>query len=530
MVMFSLLFFLMSCAAHTINVSISRARSWIGIGAEAHLVGLVSRKLLRLSAAAASRQSSGNLKTLITSDVRNIGLFMDNIARGLIPAVTALLVIGPLLVHFSGRAGFFGLAIMMGIIPITLGLNAISAHFQLKSQAELDALTSLAGEWVKNIRLIRYLSWDAVFQRDVASGLKRYISIYVIQHFIACLIYGLSGAWWMVSTAGVILIARRQQYPLDLMAFFGSLWLLTFMNGYLANVPNTIRLMGLASPAITRIARLLAEEEQEDHRKPGTPVSLDATPVRMIFERVTFHYPGGKTAIRDLSIEVELDRQLAIVGEVGCGKTTLLRLLCGDIPPTDGNIRIHFNNGEVHDLWSRSAYEAYRRHIAYVPQEAFVSNDLFESNISLSADPADNRENDIALAAYWAELEADLALLPGGLREEIGESGINLSGGQRQRLNLARAFHSRRSYLVLDDTMSAVDTRTENALMERLLARNSGFVLVTHRTAGLMRLEQVVVMKDGVIVERGNPQVLANDSRSHLTRVLRAYEPGSAHG
>jgi ABC-type multidrug transport system fused ATPase/permease subunit len=526
---FSLVFFAMSCTSQAVIVFTSRLRTWVGLGAEAFLVGLISKKLLRLSSVAAARQSSGNLKTLITSDVRNVGQFLDNAARNFIPAMAALAVIGPLLVYFSGRAGLFGLLVMTAVLPISLGLNAISTHYRIKSQTEIDKLTSLAGEWVRNVRLIRYLSWDAVFQHDVSVRLRRYLSIYVIQHLMSCLIYGLSGSWWMVSALGVIVIARALNYPLDLMAFFGSLWLLTFMAGYFAHLPNTIRLYGLAAPSISRIVRLLQEEEQSDYWKPDGAGKIQGIPSKVIFENVTFQYPDGKTAVRNLSLEITIERQFAIVGEIGCGKTTFLKLLCGEFPPSQGIIRVQFDNGDCRDLWTQTAYEAYRKHLAYVPQEAFVSSDLFHINISLSDHAEDNRGEDVSAAAYWAELEADLAAFPDGLTQEIGEGGVNLSGGQRQRLNLARAFFSRRLYMVLDDTMSAVDTRTEATLMERLVGRGKGFVLVTHRTGELMRIGEVIVMKDGAIVEQGNPKALAVNSDSHFARVLRAYESEAAN-
>ena len=526
---YSLLFFAMNISAQIAIYSSGRIRCWVGLGSEAHLVARISHKLLRLSSAAASRQNSGNLKTLITSDVRNVGQFLDNAVRNLIPALTSLAVIGPLLVYFSGRPGLFGLIVMTLVIPVSVGLNEICSRYQSKSQAELDKLTALAGEWVRNIRLIRYLSWDDAFQRDVAALLRRFMTVSVIQHVLNCLIYGLSISWWMVSATGVVLIARWMNYPLDLAGFFGSLWLLTFMAGYFTHLPNTIRLYGMAKPSIRRIDRLLSEPEQSDFLKPGEPISPNAIPVKVTFENVHFQYPEGKLAIENLSMDLVLGRQTAIIGEIGSGKTTLLKLLCGEFPPDSGRILLHFSNGTSRDFWTQPAYPVLRKHLAYVPQEAFVSSDLFQMNITLSSE-TDNRQEDIAAAAYWAELEADLSELPSGLLQEIGESGVNLSGGQRQRLNLARAFYSRRECMVLDDTMSAVDTKTETILMDRLVARGGGFILVTHRTGELLQVEDVIVMKDGRIVERGDPRELAEDPDSQLSRVLRAYESEAERG
>ena len=517
----------MNVMAHTGTLFSGRLRCWIGLGTEAHLVSLISRKLLRLSSLAAARQSSGNLKTLITSDVRNVGQFLDNATRNLIPALAAILVIAPLLLYFTGLPGLFGLVVMAAVLPISLGLNRISTRYQTKSQGELDNLTSLVGEWVKNVRLVRYLSWDEAFTRDVSGSVRKFMTVSVMQHFMACLIYGLSISWWMVSATGVVLLSWWLDYPLDMIGFFGSLWLLTFLSGYFNHLPNTIRLYSLAGPSIKRIAKLLAEEEQADHLRPGPEVDVQAIPKKVIFDNVSFQYPGGKLAVRNLSIEIPLHDQIAIIGEVGSGKTTFLKLLCGELPPTEGRIVVAFDNGQIHDLWSHSAYPKLREHLAYVPQEPFVSSDLFHMNISLSSVTS---HEDIVDAAYWAELETDLAAFPEGLSQELGESGINLSGGQRQRLNLARAFFSRRNTMILDDTLSAMDPRTEAALMERLVSRGKGFVLVTHRTGELFRVGEVVVMQEGRVVERGEPQQLASDADSHFTRVLRAYEEEPVDG
>lgn len=522
----SLTYFVMNATAQICIFQSGRLRNWIGLGVEAELVRRISTKLLRLSAAAAGRQSSGNLKTLITSDVRNIGQFLDNATRNILPALTGLAVCGPLLVYFAGRPGIFGLAVMGSALPIAVVLNRISAHFQARSQARLDDLTSLAGEWMKNIRLVRYLSWDEAFRRDVSGAVHRFLSVSVIQHFMACLIFGISMTWWMVATTGSVLISQLLGSPLDLPGFFGSLWLLTFLNGYFTHIPNTIRLYGLASPSIARIVRLLREEEQSERLTDGAAVP-DGRPAAIVFEDVGYSYPGGKEAIRDLSLRLPLTEQVALIGEIGSGKTTLLKLLCGEFPPTRGRVLVEFEGGEQRELWSRSTYPVFRSSLAYVPQEPFVSNDLFYRNISLSdRDPDD----DVMAAAYWAELQTDLDALPLGLAQEIGEGGVNLSGGQRQRLNLARAVFSRRDYMVLDDTLSAVDVRTESSLMERLVARGKGFVLVTHRTRELFRVGQILVMWNGSVVERGDPAVLAADPDSAFNRALRAYDDEGFHG
>ncbi len=525
LLLLSLGFFAMNVFSQFWTLKIGSLRAWISLSAEAYLVGLLSHKLLRLSSLAAAQQNSGNLKVLVTSDVKNVGLFLDNMVRNLVPSLAALFVIGPLLIYFSGSAGFFGMSILLLIIPISLALNSISEKLQTKSQYRLDEMASLVGEWMKNVRLIRYLSWDEGFAQDVAERVSAFMRVSVMQHLMACLIFGMSSTWWMVSLTGALLMARWLGLAFELQSFFGSLWLLTFLASYLTHLPNTIRYWGMAAPSVRRIARLLAEEEQLDRLQEGEADGIGGSPSRLILDQVSFAYSNEKPLIKGLSLEIDLNRKLAIIGEIGSGKTTLLKLLAGELAPVSGSIQVEFKAGARSDLWARETYHAYRECLAYVPQEPFVSNDLLGRNISLSTS---THEAEIVEAAYWAELEADISLFPQGFSQEIGEGGVNLSGGQRQRLNLARARHSKRQFLLLDDTLSAVDTRTERLLMERLSGLKGGFVLVTHRVRELMRVDEVLVLRDGVIVERGAPAELAQRRDSHFTRVLRAYEEEGA--
>jgi ATP-binding cassette subfamily B protein len=280
----------------------------------------------------------------------------------------------------------------------------------------------------------------------------------------------------------------------------------------------------VAAPSIHRISKLLCEGEQAQAFLPGTPPAQDARPTHVIFDRVSF-----KTAVLNLTLKLDLTTKLAVLGEVGSGKTTLLKLLCGQIPPESGSIRIRFSDGTEHFLWEEATYHRFRQLLGYVPQEPYVSSDRLSTNIALAED---EEESGVMHAAQMAELSADLKHLPLGLQQPIGESGVNLSGGQRQRLNLARAFHSKRPYLVLDDTLSAVDHKTEVLLMKQLMERTSGFILVTHRLSEIMNVDQVIVLKNGGVAETGSPADLLKNADSAFNKALQAYsnEPEVNHG
>jgi ABC-type multidrug transport system fused ATPase/permease subunit len=524
LVLLCLCFFALNIASQCATFASDRLRLYVSLGAETHLVGLIAGKLLRMSPRRRSRHSSGNLKILITSDVRNVGVFLDNFVRNLIPSVAALLVITPVLLHFAGAAGLAGIGFMGLLLPVSAVLTRWSTRYAEQTQRETDQLASLAGEWVKNVRLIRSLSWNDSFLSSISERVRAFTRVASWQHWMACLIFGMSLSWWMAAVAVVAWLSRMSGHRIDVVPFFGSIWLITYLSNYFTHLPNTIRLYAEAKPSVSRIARVLAEEEQADaFARPLVPVVVAGlAPLRVRFDEVCYRPDAGSPEILGpFTGTIELSEKLAVLGEIGSGKTTLLKLLCAEIPPTSGTITVEFSDGSRHDLWIEPVYHRLREAIAYVPQEAFVSNDSLESNVALDELPESPH---VLQALAFAELESDVALLKSGLKQEIGESGVNLSGGQKQRLNLARAFHSGRPYLVLDDTLSAVDPRTERLLVDRLTGRSGGFVLVTHRLGEIARMDRVWVMKEGRLVEAGSPAELARRPDSHFTRVLGAYE------
>lgn len=514
-------FFGANCVAAVCAYANTRQRSWVGLGVESFFASLLSSKIARLSSRGASRFSKGNLKVLITSDIQQIGEFFDNSVRNFIPSVAATLVALPLLSHFAGTAGVIGALIMFAVLPFSIAMNSVAIRWYDRVQARTDILTSLAGEWVKNIRLIRFLSWQRKMQTEIARSVAELTKLQVAHHFVVCILFGMTTSWWMLAVAGVVAISRWLRIPLDPAAFFGSIWLITLLHGYLSHLPNTMRLFGTASASLRRIRELLETEEQADLLDPDSVEGWnDSRIVELVLEGVEYSFNEGAPVLRNLNLSIGLNEKVAILGEVGAGKTTLLRLLSGELRPTRGRIRVVFEDGVSRDFWERGCYRRTRDRIAYVPQEPFVSNDSILSNIALD----EAEESDGMKAAYEAEFLADLERLPGGIRQEIGENGVNLSGGQRQRLNLARAYFSRREFFVLDDTLSAVDVRTERKMMDHLMASSSGFALATHRVGELSRVERILVMKEGRLVEDGRPAELMADPGSQFMKVLRAYE------
>ena len=228
---------------------------------------------------------------------------------------------------------------------------------------------------------------------------------------------------------------------------------------------------------------------------------------------VSFAYPGAaeRPVLRDIDLHVPAGATVAVVGRAGAGKTTLLHLLPRLFDPSSGVVRI--DGHDVRDL----SLEQLRRGIAFVPQDPFLFSTSIRANIAF-AQPELGRDGDegqrrVREAAASAAVAADIEDFPYGYETMVGERGITLSGGQKQRVTLARALLAEAPILVLDDSLSSVDTQTEEHILEALEAQRRGRTcfIVAHRLSTVQDADLIVVLDGGRIVERG-------DHRSLLAR------------
>lgn len=235
----------------------------------------------------------------------------------------------------------------------------------------------------------------------------------------------------------------------------------------------------------------------------GEQTRADAAVIRggIRFENVSFAY-DGVPVLHDIDFEIPPGRTVAIVGPTGSGKTTLMALLTREYDPTSGRILI-----DGQDLRS-IPLEPLRRAIGYVPQDTFIFSESIRENLRLGRPAA----GDAALrrACETAQFTEVLEETPAGLAALLGERGINLSGGQKQRLAIARAILCDPAILILDDALSSVDTHTEERILEglsRVMAARTS-IIISHRVSTVRHADQILVMDEGRIVERGRHEDL----------------------
>jgi len=252
---------------------------------------------------------------------------------------------------------------------------------------------------------------------------------------------------------------------------------------------------------------------------------LDSNPAGQItFDRVSFAFPGSERHILDtVALEIEAGKTIGLVGRVGSGKSWLVNTIPRLVDPTGGTIRLdglELRRFRLQDL---------RRVVGYVPQEAVLFSDTIRNNILLGRDEIPDDVIDWAVEV--AQLKDEIAGFPRGLDTPVGTRGMMLSGGQKQRLGLARALVGRPKILILDDCTSALDSRTEAALWNRLHDVMPGLtaILITHRPGTLELVDRIYVMDDGRVVESGTHEELMVDGGQYA-RIYRRYQLAEAVG
>lgn len=225
------------------------------------------------------------------------------------------------------------------------------------------------------------------------------------------------------------------------------------------------------------------------------------------FDKVSFSYPASpELNLKNVSFSLKQGETLGVVGKTGSGKTTLVRQLLRQYPLGEGDITVSdVTLGQI-------STESVRGWVGYVPQEHILFSKTARENILFGNREASQEELEKAIEI--AAFKKDLEFLPEGLETLVGEKGVSLSGGQKQRISIARAVIQNPEILILDDSLSAVDARTEAAIIENIRRERSGktTIITTHRLSAVQHADWILVMDNGEIIEEGtHDRLVSND-------------------
>lgn len=283
----------------------------------------------------------------------------------------------------------------------------------------------------------------------------------------------------------------------DFIAFNMYLGMLTWPMMAVGWVINNLQ-RGQASVARLKV---IFDEEPEIFDEPDA-VAIERIEGRIEIKNLTFTYPNTDTPVlKDINVTVEPGQTLAIVGRTGSGKTTLANLLVRVFDPPMGTMFV-----DGHDI-RRIQLESLRTQIGYSPQDNFLFSTTIAENIGFGGNFT---QEEIEHAARQARLHDDIMGFPHGYETMVGERGVTLSGGQKQRTGIARALVKKPRIMIFDDSLSAVDTQTEEAILQALKEMMEGrtTILIAHRISTVQDADHIIVLDDGRIVEQGTHEEL----------------------
>ncbi|MEK5479944.1 ABC transporter ATP-binding protein [Paenibacillus sp. FSL R5-0407] len=274
-----------------------------------------------------------------------------------------------------------------------------------------------------------------------------------------------------------------------------------------------------------RVSEVLSTEDRNTDTHRGGPAkgsNEETISGKVEFSKVGFRYPGSDLAVlEDINFTVQPGQRVAILGSTGSGKSSLVQLILRLQEPTDG--AVYMDGRNIREMDSTLLLES----IGYVPQEVILFSGTVRENIAWGREDATLAE--IQEAARQAQIHDTIESLPHGYETMLGQRGVNLSGGQKQRLSIARALVRRPSILILDDSTSALDTRTEAALLKELDTLSCTTFLITQKIRGAASADLILLLDDGRLIGSGKHERLLADSPLYRRIVESQQEEGDKH-
>ncbi|XP_030339203.1 multidrug resistance-associated protein 6-like isoform X3 [Strigops habroptila] len=463
----------------------------LGLRLRTAVTGLVYRKILVMSNASRKAATVGEIVNLVSVDVQKL---MDLIIyfNGTWLAPIRIIVCFVFLWQLLGPSALTSIVVFLFLLPLNFVITKKRSQFQETQMKHKDERAKLTNAFLSDIKVIKLYGWEKTFMEKVLGirtqelqALKRSQIL-----FSASLASFHSSTFLIAFAMFAVYTLVDNTHVLDAQKAFVSVTLINILNTAHSFLPFSINAAVQAKVSLNRLAAFLNLEELNPESSSRN--TSDCAQASITIRNGTFCWSKEiSPCLRRIDLTMPQGSLLAVVGQVGAGKSSLLSALLGELEMVDGCVSM-------------------KDTVAYVPQQAWIQNASVEDNILFGKEMDETWFNTVIDACA---LKPDLESFPAGQKSEIGEKGINISGGQKQRVNLARAVYQKASVYLLDDPLSAVDAHVGQHIFEHVLGPNGLLkdktcVLVTHTINILPQVDNIVFLVDGTISEIGSYQEL----------------------
>ena len=448
-------------------------------------------------------RKTGALSRDMERGTRSAASLLNYMVFSILPTFVELgLVAGILLSKYSVWFALITVVTVVIYVTITFFITNWRMKFRHRMNAKDSEANSQAIDSLINYETVKYFNNENFEQQRYDRTLTEWQDAAVMSQTSMS---GLNIAQGAVIAIGVTLIMILAAS--EVAAGEMSLGDLVLVNAFMLQVFIPLNFLGVvysqvkhALSDMDRMFRLLREEPEIVNQPDAKPLQVGDGAVR--FEHVRFHYQAERPILTDVDFEIPAGHKVAVVGHSGAGKSTLARLLFRFYDTSGGRVLI--NGQDVRDVTQESLREA----IGIVPQDTVLFNDTIEYNIAYGRYGADH--DAIVRAAQLANIHNFIDSLPDGYQTMVGERGLKLSGGEKQRIAIARAVLKNPKILVFDEATSSLDSQSEKTILEALqeLASNHTTLVIAHRLSTVIDADQILVMDQGRIIERGSHQEL----------------------
>ena len=456
-------------------------------------------------------RSSGELTSILNDDVNQLERFLDGGANDFLQVFVSVTLIGGVFFIISPSIALLAITPIPVIIWGAFFFMRRATPLYADVRTKVGDLSSRLGNNIGGMATIKSFTAESRESERLAGASERYVqanrkAIKISSAFVPLIRMAILAGFMATFILGGL---KALDGSLNVGAYGMLVFLTQRLLWPLTRLAQTVDLYERAMASTRRILKLI---ETDTHvRDTGTALlSLDK-PGSVRFENVNFHYPNTPSGVDGIDLTIDAGNTVALVGTTGSGKSTLIKLLLRFYPVDAGRILI--DKIPIDDLSLRSLREA----IGLVSQDVFLFEGSIRDNIAYGNPQASDDE--IRDAAQAAEAMQFINALPQGLETLVGERGVKLSGGQRQRLSLARAIVKNPPILILDEATSAVDNETEAAIQRSLavISQQRTVLVVAHRLSTIVAADDIVVLEQGQIVERGTHAQLL-ETKGHYAR------------